>query len=115
MSEMAIMENLEDYYEAERIAKREVYLAKKTAEKRKFSDLKPGLVNIFKIAEQLQNNSQDIIKKNDSVKDDSDRLTINDPDKRVAWRQYIFSSFTGIQMIFQVFLHLDHPYKLQLK
>ena len=42
----------EQYLQAKRNAKRTVYTAKKTAEEKKFSDLKPGMDDIFK----LQNN-----------------------------------------------------------
>ena len=77
----------EEYLIAKRTAKRVVYLAKKAAEVKKFSDLRPGLVDIFKIAKQMRKNNQDIIGEK-CVKDDSGRLTINDSDKRNAWRQH---------------------------
>ena len=44
----------EQYLQAKRNAKRTVYTAKKTAEEKKFSDLKPGMDDIFKIAKQLR-------------------------------------------------------------
>ena len=44
----------EQYLQAKRNAKRTVYTAKKTAEEKKFSDLKPGMDDIFKIAKQFE-------------------------------------------------------------
>ena len=44
----------EQYLQAKRNAKRTVYTAKKTAEGNKFSDLKPGMDDIFKIVKQLR-------------------------------------------------------------
>ena len=44
----------EQYLQAKRNAKRTVYTAKKTAEEKKFSDLKPGMDDIFKIAKTIE-------------------------------------------------------------
>ena len=44
----------EEYLAAKRLARRAVYLAKKEAESKRFADLKPGLVDIFKIAKQVK-------------------------------------------------------------
>ena len=43
----------EQYLQPKRNVKRTVYTAKKTAEEKKFSDQKPGMDNIFKIAKQF--------------------------------------------------------------
>ena len=51
----------EQYLQAKRNAKRTVYTAKKTAEEKKFSDLKPGMDDIFKIAKQLRKDNQDVV------------------------------------------------------
>ena len=50
--------------------KRTVYTAKKTAEEKKFPDLKPGMDDIFKIAKQLRKDNQDVVG-DKCVKDDS--------------------------------------------
>ena len=42
----------------------------KTAEEKKFSDLKPGMGDIFKIAKQLRKDNQDVVG-DKCVKDDS--------------------------------------------
>ena len=44
----------EQYLQAKRNAKRTVYTAKKTAEEKKFSDLKPGMDDIFKISKTIE-------------------------------------------------------------
>ena len=59
----------EQYLQAKRNAKRKVYTAKKTAEEKKFSDLKPGMDDIFKIAKQLRKDNQDVVG-DKCVKDD---------------------------------------------
>ena len=51
----------EQYLQAKRNAKRTVSTAKKTAEEKKFSDLKPGMDDIFKIAKQLRKDDQDVV------------------------------------------------------
>ena len=51
----------EQYLQAKRNAKQTVYTAKKTAEEKKFSDLKPGMDDIFKIAKQLRKDNQDVV------------------------------------------------------
>ena len=56
-----------------RNVKRTVYTAKKTAEEKKFSDLKPGMDDIFKIAKQLRKDNQDVVG-DKCVKDDSGNL-----------------------------------------
>ena len=48
----------EQYLQVKRNAKRTVYTAKKTAEVKKFSDLKPGMNDIFKISKQLRSDSR---------------------------------------------------------
>ena len=60
----------EQYLQAKRNAKRTVYTAKKTSEEKKFSDLKPGMDDIFKIAKQLRKDNQDVVG-DKCVKDDS--------------------------------------------
>ena len=60
----------EQYLQAKQNAKRTVYTAKKTAEEKKFSDLKPGMNGIFKIAKQLRKDNQDVVG-NKCVEDDS--------------------------------------------
>ena len=64
----------EQYVQAKRNAKRTVYTAKKTAEEKKFPDLKPGMDNIFKIAKQLRKDNQDVVG-DKCVKDDSGNLS----------------------------------------
>ena len=59
----------EQYLQAKRNAKRTVYTAKKTAEEKKFSHLKPGMDNIFKIAKQLRKDNEDVVG-DKCVKDD---------------------------------------------
>ena len=67
--------------------KRTVYTAKKTAEEKKFSDLKPGMDNIFKIAKQLRKDNQDVVG-DKCVKDDSGNLSFDNEAKKVAWKQH---------------------------
>ena len=50
--------------------KRRCWKAWKTAEEKKFSDLKPGMDDIFKIAKQLRKDNQDVVG-DKCVKDDS--------------------------------------------
>ena len=69
----------EQYLRAKRNAKRTVYTAKKTAEE-KFSDLKPGMDDIFKIAKQLRKDNQDVVG-DKCVKDDLRNLSF-------AWKQH---------------------------
>ena len=64
----------EQYIQAKRNAKHTVYTAKKTAEVKKFSDLKSGMNGIFKILKR--------------VKDDSGNLSIDNKAKKVAWKQH---------------------------
>ena len=68
-------------------AKRTVYTAKKTAEEKKFSDLKPGMDDIFKIAKQLRKDNQDVVG-DKCVKDDSGNLSFDNEAKKVAWKQH---------------------------
>ena len=67
--------------------KRTVYTAKKTAEEKKLSDLKPGMDDIFKIAKQLRKVNQDVVG-NKCVKDDSGNLSFDNEAKKVAWKQH---------------------------
>ena len=73
--------------QAKRNAKRTVYTAKKTAEEKKFSDLKPGMDDIFKIAKQLRKDNQDVVG-DKCVKDDSGNLSFHNEAKKVAWKQH---------------------------
>ena len=66
----------EQYQQAKRNLKRTVYTAKKIAEVKKFSDLKPGMNDIFKISKQLKSDNQDVVG-NKCVKDDSGNLFID--------------------------------------
>ena len=68
-------------------AKQTVYTAKKTAEEKMFSDLKPGMDDIFKIAKQLRKGNQDVVG-DKCVKDDSGNLTFDNEAKKVAWKQH---------------------------
>ena len=77
----------EQYLQAKQNAKRTVYTAKKTAEEKKFSDLKPGMDNIFKIAKQLRKDIQDVVG-DKCVKDDSGKLSFDNEAKKVAWKQH---------------------------
>ena len=77
----------EQYLQAKRNAKRTVYTAKKTAEEKKFSDLKPGMDDIFKIAKQLRKVNQDVVG-DKCVKYDSGNLSIDNEAKKVAWKQH---------------------------
>ena len=77
----------EQYLQAKRNAKRTVYTAKKTAEEKKFSDLKPGMDDIFKIAKQLRKDNQDVVG-DKCVKDDSGNLSFDNEAKKVAWKQH---------------------------
>ena len=74
----------EQYLEAKRNTKRTVHTAKKTADVKKFSDLKPGMNGILKISEQLRSDNQDVVG-DKSVKDDSGSLLST---KKVAWKQH---------------------------
>ena len=65
--------------------KRTVYTAKKTTEEKKFSDLKPGMDAIFKIAKQLRKDNQDAVG-DKCVKDDSGNLSFDNEAKKVAWK-----------------------------
>ena len=77
----------EQYLQAKRNAKRTVYTAKKAAEEKKFSDLKPGMDDIFKIAKQLRKDNQDVVG-DKCVKDDSGNLSFDNEAKKVAWKQH---------------------------
>ena len=77
----------EQYLQAKRNAKRTVYTAKKTAEEKKFSDLKPGMDDIFKIAKQLRKDNQDVVG-DKCVKDDLGNLSFDNEAKKVAWKQH---------------------------
>ena len=68
-------------------AKRTVYTAKKSAEEKEFSDLKPGMDNIFKIAKQLRKDNQDVVG-DKCVKDDLGNLSFDNEAKKVAWKQH---------------------------
>ena len=61
--------------------------AKKTAEEKKFSDPKPGMDDIFKIAKQLRKGNQDVVG-DKCVKDDSGNLSFDNEAKKVAWKQH---------------------------
>ena len=77
----------EQYLRAERNAKHTVYTAKKTAELKRFSELKLGTNDIFKISTQLRSNNQDVVG-DKYVKDDSGNLTIDKKAKKVASKQH---------------------------
>ena len=77
----------EQYLQAKRNVKRTVYTAKKAAEEKKFSDLKPGMDDIFKIAKQLRKDNQDVVG-DKCVKDDSGNLSFDNEAKKVAWKQH---------------------------
>ena len=77
----------EQYLQAKQNAKRTVYTAKKTTEEKKFSDLKPGMDDIFKIAKQLRKDNQDVVG-DKCVKDDSGNLSFDNEAKKVAWKQH---------------------------
>ena len=77
----------EQYLQAKRNAKRTVYTAKKIAEEKKFSDLKPGMDDIFKIAKQLRKDNQDVVG-DKCVKDDSGNLSFDNEAKKVVWKQH---------------------------
>ena len=53
---------------------------------KKFSDLKPGMNDIFKISKQLRSDKQDVVGKK-YVKDGSGNLSIGKQAKKVAWKQ----------------------------
>ena len=75
----------------QRNAKRTVYTAKRTAEEKKFSDLKPGMDDIFKIAKQLRKDNQDVVD-DKCVKDDSGNLSFDNEAKKVAWNNTMSGS-----------------------
>ena len=75
------------HLQAKRNAKRTVYTAKKTAEEKKFSDLKPGMDDIFKIAKQLRKDNQDVVG-DKCVKDDLGNLSFDNEAKKVACKQH---------------------------
>ena len=77
----------EQYRQAKRNAKRTVHTAKKTASVKKFSDLKPGMNDIFKILKQMRSDNQDVVG-DKRVKNDSGNLSIDNKAKKVAWEQY---------------------------
>ena len=77
----------EIYLHAKRSAKRAVYLAKKNAEASRFSDLKPGPVDIFKIAKQMRKDNLDVVG-DKCIKDDSGNLAISDAAKCTAWKEH---------------------------
>ena len=64
-----------------------VYTAKKAAEVKKFSDLKPGMNNLFKISKQLRSGNQEVVS-DKYVKNDSGNLSIDNKAKKVAWKQH---------------------------
>ena len=64
------------------------FTQQKTAEVKKFSDLKPGMNGIFKISKQLRSDNQDVVGDR-CVKDDSDNLSIDNKAKKVAWKQHL--------------------------
>ena len=77
----------EQYLQAKRNAKRTGYTAKKTAEEKKFSDLKSGMDDIFKIAKQLRKDNQNVVDDN-CDKDDSGNLSFDNEAQKVAWKQH---------------------------
>ena len=62
-------------------------LQRRPAEEKKFSDLKPGMDDIFKIAKQLRKDNQDLVGEK-CVKDDSGNLSFDNEAKKVAWKQH---------------------------
>ena len=64
-----------------------MYTAKKTAENRKFADVKPRMSGIYKIAKQTRNDNQDVIG-DKCVKDDFGNLTIDIDAKKVIRKQH---------------------------
>ena len=77
----------EDYLNAKRKAKKAVYTAKKAAEEEKFTNLKPGMREIYKMAKQMRQDNQDVTGEK-CVKDDSGNLSIDDQAKKRAWKQH---------------------------
>ena len=77
----------EQYLQAKRVARRTVYLAKKTAEEKIFSDLKPGMTGVYKIAKLIRKDSQDVVG-DKCVNDDSGQLSVSDESKKNAWKQH---------------------------
>ena len=67
--------------------KRTVYTANKTAEVKKFSDLKPGMNDIFKLSKQLRSDNQDVVD-DKCIKNDSGNLSTDNKATKVAWKQH---------------------------
>ena len=97
----------EEYLNAKRVAKRSVYLAKKNAEIRRFSNLQPGLVDIFKIAKQIRKDNVDVIG-DKCVKDDSGKLATNDDAKLTAWKQH-YERLLNIEFPWDSDVLVDEP------
>ena len=62
-------------------------LQRRPLKEKKFSDLKPGMDDIFKIAKQLRKDNQDVVG-DKCVKDDSGNLSFDNEAKKVAWKQH---------------------------
>ena len=77
----------EPYLAAKRAAKKGVSTAKNIAEQKRFSDLKVGDNDVFRLARQMRQTNQDIIGEK-CVKDDSGNLSTSDVAKMAAWKQH---------------------------
>ena len=77
----------EEYLLAKRASKRAVYTAKKTAEEARFSKVKDGSEDIFKIAKQMKRSNLDVVGEK-CVLDDSGNLCLDTESKKKAWKEH---------------------------
>ena len=82
-------ESKERYLAAKREAKSVVYAAKKSAQEQKFSNLenREGRNFVFKLAQKLKNENQDVVG-DKCVKDDDGKLAFDDHAKLNAWKSH---------------------------
>ena len=77
----------EQYLQAKQNTKFTGYTVKKTAEVNKFSDLKLGMNDIFKISKQLRSDNQ-VVVGDKCVTDDSGSFFIANKPTKVAYKQH---------------------------
>ena len=77
----------EPYLAAKRASKQGVFVAKKAAKEKHFSNLKLGENGVFRLARQMRQTNQDIIG-DKCVKDDVGNLSTSDEAKKAAWKQH---------------------------
>ena len=76
-----------DYNEAKRLSNRAVYLAKSAAEKATFDEIDPNGTDIYRLANQMRRENQDVTGEK-PVRNDAGELSLDEEGKQKAWKEH---------------------------